>query len=117
MQSARILVLTFITLIMFTTLLASAAEEYDSVVEPPSVPVSEIGRYQLFDGQFAVSTLKGPEVVAERHLFKIDTVTGTAWIGKQTQYVDKKSGRVVQQRYWELFEQYIEGPPATAPVK
>ncbi len=95
-------------------MLASAAEE-ELLTEAAPANVSEIGRYRLFDGQFAVTTLKGPDS-AERHLFRIDTVTGNVWIGKQIQYVDKKSGRMVQQRYWELFEQYIEGP-AIAPVK
>jgi len=73
-------------------------------------PVSEVGRYRLFDGQLYVASLKGPDA-PERHLLKIDTVTGQTWIGKQVQYVDKK-GKVVQQRYWELFEQYLEAPPS-----
>jgi hypothetical protein len=76
-------------------------------------PASEVGRYRLFDGQLVVGSLKGPEV-AERQLMKIDTVTGQVWIGKQVQYVDRR-GKVVQQRYWEPFEQYLEAPPTPAP--
>ena len=95
----------------------SAAEDEQQPEEllplPQTIqPVSEVGRYGLFDGQLVVVSLKGPDVV-ERHLMKIDTVTGQTWIGKQVQYVDRK-GKVVQHRYWEPFEQYIEGaaPPA-----
>ncbi|MBT0663899.1 hypothetical protein KI809_06245 [Geobacter pelophilus] len=77
-------------------------------------PVSEVGRYQLFDSQFSVASLKGPEL-SEKNLFRIDTVTGTVWIGKQAQYIDRKSGKVIQQRYWEPFEQYLEGQ-APAPA-
>lgn len=83
-----------------------------AVAEPQ--PTVEIGRYQLFDGQYSVTSLKGPEV-ADRHLFRLDTVTGMVWIGKQVQYVDKRSGKVLQQRYWEPFEQYLEGPQAATP--
>ncbi len=114
MQKVRLIISTLFALSMFTALPAAANEE-ETFADAAPTPVSEVGRYRFFDGQFAVTTLKGPDI-AERHLFRIDSVTGTVWIGKQIQYIDKKSGRVVQQRYWELFEQYIEGP-ATVPVK
>lgn len=77
-------------------------------------PHSDIGRYQLMEGQFPVTTLKGSEP-SERQLFRIDTATGEVWIGRQTQYVDKKTGRIVQQRYWEPFEHYLEAVQQTPP--
>jgi hypothetical protein len=92
---------------------AQQLEELVSATAAALQPVSEIGRYRLLDGQLTVTSLKGPDV-SERQLLKIDTVTGQVWIGKQIQYVDKK-GKVIQQRYWEQFEQYLEAsaPPAT----
>ncbi len=80
----------------------------------PVITASEIGRYQLFESQFAVGTVKGPEN-AEKNLLKIDTATGEVWIGKQTQYMDKKSGKLIQQRYWEPFEHYLEAQPFSPP--
>ena len=89
------------------------AEETPLIVAPPPapVPVSDVGRYRLFDGQYAASAITG-EQTSERHLFKIDSVTGNVWVGRQVQFVDKKSGRLVQQRYWEPFEQYLTSSPA-----
>ena len=91
---------------------ASAQDETDmeqaATILSSAPPPIEVGRYQLFDGQYSVTSLKGPES-AEKHLFRLDTVTGTVWIGKQVQYLDKRSGKVIQQRYWEPFEQYLEG--------
>lgn len=83
--------------------------------ETAAMPASEVGRYQLFDAQYTVTSPKGAEP-SEKQLFKLDTATGSVWIGKQVQYIDKRTGRLVQQRYWEPFEQYLEGPAAT-PVK
>jgi len=77
-----------------------------SLVPIPASAPPEIGRYHLLEGQYVASSLSG-EQTSERHLFKLDTVTGSVWVGKQVQYVDKKSGRLVQQRYWEPFEQYL----------
>ena len=77
-----------------------------AVPPPAPAPVIELGRYRLFDGQYAASSLSG-EQTSERHLFKLDSVTGSVWIGRQVQFVDRKSGRLVQQRYWEPFEQYL----------
>ena len=89
-------------------------EESPSVIAPPPapvpLPVSDVGRYRLFDGQYAASAITG-EQTSERHLFKIDSVTGSVWVGRQVQFVDKKSGRLVQQRYWEPFEQYLTSSP------
>lgn len=82
----------------------------DTQTDPP--PVSDVGRYRLFDGQLIVANPKGPDT-SERHLLKIDTVTGQTWVGRQVQYLDKK-GKVVQQRYWEPFEQYLEAPVSPA---
>ncbi|GAB4301236.1 MAG: hypothetical protein Fur0034_14730 [Desulfuromonadia bacterium] len=78
-------------------------------------PNPDIGRYQIMEGQFSVTTLKGNEP-SERQLFRVDTATGEVWIGKQIQYVDKKSGRIVQQRYWEPFEHYLEAVQQSAPL-
>jgi opacity protein-like surface antigen len=108
----RLLVLAFPLLLLATALPASAEDETDTDA-PYAAALPEIGRYRLFDGQYSVSSYKGPDSF-ERHLFKLDTVSGQVWIGKQAQYVDRKTGRVVQQRYWEPFEQYLEAPPAPA---
>lgn len=107
--------LSCMAVIMFVAPFSFAQDENDtdqaSTILSSAPPPIEVGRYQLFDGQYAVTSIKGPET-AEKHLFKLDTVTGAVWIGKQIQYVDRKSGRVIQQRYWEPFEQYLEGQPA-----
>lgn len=101
-------------------LVASPVLAVDELAPPPApvsqtvVTASEIGRFQLFESQFAVGTVKGPEN-AEKNLLKIDTATGEVWIGKQTQYMDKKSGKLIQQRYWEPFEHYLEAQPFSAP--
>ncbi|TWJ17994.1 hypothetical protein [Geobacter argillaceus] len=87
-----------------------SAEAPQVAVPPPApAPVIELGRYRLFDGQYATSAVSG-EQTSERHLFKLDSVTGNVWIGRQVQFVDRKSGRLVQQRYWEPFEQYLTTP-------
>lgn len=102
-------------LLLSTVLPAIAAEaeptQEELLPEPPALvqPASDVGRYRLFEGQLNVVSLKGPDL-PERNLLKIDTVTGHAWIGKQVQYLDKK-GKVIQQRYWEPFELYLESPP------
>ena len=89
---------------------APSAEAPLVAVPPPApVPVSEGGRYRLLDGQYVAGSLSG-EQTSERHLFKLDSVTGNVWIGRQVQFIDKKSGRLVQQRYWEPFEQYLTTP-------
>jgi hypothetical protein len=106
---------------LFCAVPALAVDE----LAPPPAPVvpqstsavlSEIGRYQLFESQFSVGTVKGPES-AEKNLLKIDTATGEVWIGKQTQYMDKKSGKLIQQRYWEPFEHYLEAQPYALPTQ
>ena len=107
------------SLLVLALALPAIAEEFAPQESPPEaspelLAPTETGRYQLFDGQYAVLGLKGGEL-PERHLMKIDTVTGQVWVGKQIQYLDRK-GKVIQQRYWEPFEQYIEGPsPPPAP--
>lgn len=78
---------------------------------PAPVPVSDVGRYHLLEAQYIASSASG-EQTAERQLFKLDTVTGNVWVGRQVQFVDRKSGRLVQQRYWEPFEQYLTTPQA-----
>lgn len=113
-----------LTLFACTLLFAAPALAVDELaptpppVMPQAVVVSsgDIGRYQLFESQFAVGTVKGPES-AERNLLKIDTATGEVWIGKQTQYMDKKTGKLIQQRYWEPFEHYLEAQPFTQPAQ
>ena len=111
-----------LSLIACTLLFAAPALAVDELAPPPpvvpqtvAVASSEIGRYQLFESQFSVGTLKGPENV-EKNLLRIDTATGEVWIGKQTQYMDKKSGKLIQQRYWEPFEHYLEAQPYTPPA-
>ena len=106
-------------LLVFMVAASAAAAEVDLITaellaEPQSElqPASGTGRFLLYDAQLPVTGLKGPEA-AERHLLKIDTVTGQTWIGKQVQYLDKK-GKVVLQRYWEPFEQYLEAPAPPA---
>lgn len=101
---------------------ATAAEELAPTAgaTPPAqtivMPSSDVGRYQLLEAQFSIGTLSGPEG-AERHLLRIDTSTGEVWIGKQTRYQDKKTGRTIQQRHWEPFEQYLEAAqPAVQPT-
>lgn len=107
--------LSCMAVIMFAAPPSFAQDEIDAdqdaTILSSAPPPIEVGRYQLFDGQYAVTSLKGPET-AEKHLFKLDSVTGTVWVGKQIQYLDRKSGRVIQQRYWEPFEQYLEGQAA-----
>ena len=110
-------------LIACSLLVAVPALAVDELAPPPPVvsqtvaySPSEIGRYQLFESQFSVGTLKGPESV-EKNLFRIDTATGEVWIGKQTQYMDKKTGKLIQQRYWEPFEHYLEAQPYTPPAR
>lgn len=87
----------------------SAETSLVPIPTPAPVPVSDVGRYHLLEGQYMASSLSG-EQTAERHLFKLDSVTGSVWVGRQVQFVDKKSGRLVQQRYWEPFEQYLTTP-------
>jgi len=119
MQIARLSSLVFVALSFATPLCAQDELEAEILpqAEAPSyaAPTGEIGRYQLFEGQFAVISSKEPER-AEKHLYRVDTATGKVWIGKQVQYLDRKTGRQVQQRYWEPFEQYIEAPSA-APAR
>lgn len=111
----RLFVLAFpLVLLATASPPASAVEdEMESDVSPYTAALPETGRYRLFDGQISTSSYKGQDSF-ERHLLKLDTVSGQVWIGKQVQYVDRKTGRVVQQRYWEPFEQYLEAPPAPA---
>ena len=66
---------------------------------------SDIGRYQLFMADLNTS-LRASET-PERTLFRLDSLTGTVWIARQVQYLDKKTGKQVLQRYWEPFEQYV----------
>ncbi|HSR36847.1 MAG TPA: hypothetical protein VLL73_06655 [Desulfurivibrionaceae bacterium] len=108
-------------LIACALLIATPVLAVDELAPPPPVipqqavaSPSDIGRYQLFESQFSIGTLKGPEN-AEKNLLKIDTATGEVWIGKQTQYMDKKTGKLIQQRYWEPFEHYLEAQPFNPP--
>jgi len=75
--------------------------------------VDDVGRYQLFIGEYNIRLPNGENL--ERNLFRIDTLTGDVWIGKQTQYTDKQTGKQVLQRYWEPFEQYVTEPILTVP--
>lgn len=114
MKIKAVLSLLSLAVIASVVPFAAAQDEADTeqaaTILSSAPPPIEVGRYQLFDGQYSVTSLKGPET-AEKHLFKLDTVTGTVWIGKQVQYQDRRSGKVIQQRYWEPFEQYLEGQP------
>jgi hypothetical protein len=108
-----------VSTLLFFAVPALAVDEL-APLPTPVVPApvvgssSDIGRFQLFESQFSVGTVKGPEN-AEKNLLKIDTATGEVWIGKQTQYMDKKTGKLIQQRYWEPFEHYLEAQPYTLP--
>ncbi len=73
----------------------------------------DVGRYQLFIGEYNIRLPNGESL--ERNLFRIDTVSGEVWIGKQAQYTDKQTGKQVLQRYWEPFEQYVTEPILTVP--
>ncbi|GAM09624.1 hypothetical protein OR1_01904 [Geobacter sp. OR-1] len=118
MRKLPFLLPSLLALLLSLPLTAAAEEEPNGEEAAPEIPapviqpVSEIGRFRLFDGQYAVTSLKGAEL-PERNLFRIDTVSGIVWVGKQVQYVDRKSGKVIQQRYWEPFEQYLEGQAHT----
>lgn len=96
------------TLLLSGLLLATTASAQEEA-EP------DLGRYQLFMGEYTTGLRTGE--TPERSLFRIDTVTGTVWIGKQIQYLDKKSGKQVFQRYWEPFEQYVTELTPPAPPK
>ena len=114
MKSWRTLfILPGMTLILLAAATSFAQDEGDNeplaALPSPYASQVETGRYRLFDGQLSVASLKGPDV-SERHLMKIDTVTGQVWIGKQVQYLDKR-GKVIQHRYWEPFEQYLTAAP------
>jgi len=71
----------------------------------------EVGRYQLFMGEYSSMTIKGGEQ-REKALFKIDTKTGDVWIGRQSQtrYIQGESEGVVQVRTWYEFEQEMKIP-------
>lgn len=51
----------------------------------PQAVAAEIGRYQLFQGEYSFVNLKGEEYT-QKALFKIDTATGKLFICKSGQY-------------------------------
>jgi len=63
----------------------------------------QIGRYQLFQGEYKFVNDKGQEFW-EKALFKIDTATGQVWIGEQNTYKDRDDPTMmVQTRGWVDF--------------
>lgn len=94
--------------VMLTLLLVSCvAHAQESAASRPIAPAP--GRYQLFQGEYYFINLRG-EGRWSKALFRIDTTTGQVWIGEQIQSVDE-TGRAVQRRFWQAFEQEIEIPP------
>ena len=66
----------------------------------------EVGRYQLFQGQYRFINIKGEEYWSKA-LFKIDTVNGEVWIGNQYQYKDPETGKGIQIRDWTPFKEKL----------
>lgn len=94
--------------VMLTLLLVScAAQAQESAPSRPTT--SAASRYQLFQGEYYFINLRG-EGRWSKALFRIDTATGQVWIGEQIQSVDA-TGRAVQKRFWQPFEQELEIPP------
>ncbi len=83
-----------------------------------TIPVyaeNDIGRYQLFQGEYRFINLRGEEHWS-RALFKIDTATGKIYICEQDQVRGKninRKGEAYQRRYCEEFDQDIEIPDYT----
>lgn len=68
---------------------------------------SNVGRYQLFQGEYQFINLKGEEFWSKA-LFKIDTVTGKIYICKSDQILGKylkRDGEAYQRSYCQDFEQ------------
>jgi len=73
---------------------------------------SNIGRYQLFQGEYSFINIKG-EQHWTRALFKIDTATGKMFICEQWQIDGKytnKDGQLVQTRTCKPFEEELVVP-------
>jgi len=73
---------------------------------------SNIGRYQLFQGEYSFINIKGEQHLS-RALFKIDTVTGKMFICEQLQIDGKyqnKEGQLIQRRTCKAFEEELVVP-------
>lgn len=73
---------------------------------------SNIGRYQLFQGEYSFINIKG-EQHWSRALFKIDTATGKMFICEQWQIDGKyqnKDGQLIQRRTCKPFEEELVVP-------
>ena len=66
-----------------------------------------MGRYQLFQGEYKFVNVKG-EQYWENALLKIDTATGQVWMGEEWQYKDPETGKLIQDRRWDRFEEKLE---------
>ena len=72
----------------------------------------DVGRYQLFQGQYRFINLKGEEHWL-RALFKIDTKTGKLFICEGNQIdgkFEKKEGQLIQRQSCKPFEDEIVVP-------
>jgi hypothetical protein len=78
----------------------------------PASAANDVGRFQLFQGEYRFINLKGEEHWS-RALFKVDTTTGKIYICEQDQVLGKhinKKGESYQRRYCVDFDQDIEIP-------
>jgi hypothetical protein len=66
------------------------------------------GRFQLFQGEYQFINAKGQEFWL-KGLFRIDTTTGTVWLGEADQITDSQGG-VTQTTRWRPFEQTMKVP-------
>lgn len=81
----------------------------------PVYAANEIGRYQLFQGEYRFINLKGEEHWSKA-LFKLDTATGKMYICEQDQVLGKhlkKKGEAYQRRYCKEFDENLEIPDYT----
>lgn len=74
----------------------------------PAYAGNEIGRYQLFQGEYMFINLEGEEHW-NKALFKLDTATGKMYICEQYQVkYPKKKGKAYQRRYCKEFDENFE---------
>jgi hypothetical protein len=93
------LIAAFSLLVLFFTDMLAYAED-------------QVGRYQLFQGEYRCINLLGEECF-EKALLKIDTVTGKLYVCEEKQVRGKhiqKEGDAYLRRYCTDFEQEIKIP-------
>jgi hypothetical protein len=98
--------ISFVTL-MYISILSTTA-----FAESPKSGSGDVGRYQLFLGEYSFINIKG-----EQHwikaLFKVDTKTGEMFTCGGSQFDGKlvgKSGQIVQRQKCTKFEDEISWP-------